>query len=190
MKNLLLILLSLCLSTAGLLAQQSPDPAKTEREQVQAPRSRSAQAPGQNRPHNRPAVAAERGNRTPDPTERANRLAQFLELDAKQTASLQEFMLSSDAAMRDEMAAAQTPEERATIRQEYRQLTEQKINNLLTPEQKERYEARKASRVAGEVRPARPDGERAQGQRQASESRPEQAGSKEPKKGKSKKPQE
>lgn len=135
----------LSLNTFSLTAQDVPVQPNTEQQEIQSPRGKAAATATRPNPRGRALGRAE--GRQPDPAQRAARMAQALELDEKQTAELSSFMTSSATAMRDEMAAAKTPEERAAIREEYRQVGDKKITGMLRPDQLERYEAMKARRA-------------------------------------------
>ncbi len=163
MKRFFFFSLFLSLTAFSLHAQDVPVEPNTDRQEIRSPRGRAAGSATRPNPRGRALGQAE--GRQPDPAQRAARMAQFLELDEKQEAELSSFMTSSATAMRDELAAAKTPEERAAIREEYRQVSDKKITGMLRPDQLARYEDMKAKRTEAreerieKIQQGRPDAE-------------------------------
>lgn len=147
MQRFLFLSILLSIATFSLAAQEVPTQPDAERQEMRSPKSRKAS------PHAHPGQG-DQGHtegRRPDAKQRAARLAQFLELDEKQTITLTDFLTSSASAMRNELAATETPEARKAIREEYKQMSDQKIAAILRPDQLERYEQMKAKRAVAQA---------------------------------------
>lgn len=93
--------------------------------------------------------AGSRGQgREMDPARQVERLAKSLDLNDTQQAELLAYFEATGEAMRGEMAEAESREDRQAIMQEYRQLHDEKMAALLTPEQLEKYQKIMARREA------------------------------------------
>lgn len=87
------------------------------------------------------------GNQRMNPEQRAERMAKLLELNDEQTAEIKDFLENSATAMRDELEAVETREEKKAIMDDYRALTDEKMKSVLTEEQFAKYEEQKARRA-------------------------------------------
>lgn len=96
----------------------------------------------QGRPEGPPP--GERGRRQITPEQRVERLADMLLLTKDQEAELLVFMQASETAKKDELDAVDTREEKREIHLEYAKLTDEKMETLLTEDQKKTYARMKA----------------------------------------------